>query len=73
MKLEEAVEILGILGSDCDPVTYKGVEMDARNLDGGIRVCATTNARKIYITYFKARGKQCRGTLSGMVMDRIKG
>lgn len=73
-----AIEILEELGSSNDPVTLigrlrdeydsHGIEVeDATDLDVNIE----NDARRIHIRYTSKTGDR-RGTLSGMVWDRIK-
>ena len=75
ISAEEAVGILEVLGCEHDPIFYEKKEIYPRGLtinDGGT-VEEITPASKVYIQYWGKGSKMIRGTLQGMVKERMSG
>jgi hypothetical protein len=72
VTVKQAVGILDLYCSAQDPVILDGMEMQAGDLEYYLRDDNQQVASQVYITYWKKGAKKCRGTLQGMVMDRMK-
>lgn len=75
MKVPTAVEVLEALGCSEDPIVWQGVETTPGDLEGTISLHyhgeqGHVRAADLRITYSGGRGTR-RGTLSGMVKDRL--
>ena len=71
ITVEEAVEILRILGSDIDPIYVSGVETTASDHEQVLD--RTAKAEKIHLSFHGKRSRVVEGTLASMVMDRMGG
>ncbi len=73
MNIEQALGVLDVFGSDSDPIwchEFQPGVIIPRDLE--IHADLHRDARTVYITYAGRLGDQTRGTLSGMVADRMK-
>lgn len=76
ISVEQAVGILEIMGSNQDPIFFKGEESTPDNLTAtyGHEVCEITPASKVYIQYWGGDPhRKIMGTLQGMVRERMNG
>jgi hypothetical protein len=71
MTVEEAADILDVLGSDQDPIKHAGVETTPREL--GYSNLGTVDARAVRVWFWPINGDKmvCR-TLRSMVLDRME-
>lgn len=68
MTLNEAIQILGILGSDQDPIVVSGLEVTPLALEG--TEFDGPHAEKLEIQFY-GDGQKVTGTLLDMVLERL--
>ncbi len=77
ITIHQAMQILDVLGRANDPVFYRRGRPDRpsvwpettlKALSIGLK---TNKANTLYLSYYNATGRQVRGTLAGMVLDRL--
>jgi len=72
LTVEEATSILDVLGSDYDPIYYRGEETTPRDL--AYTEHGSEDAGQVRIQFYGLRGTGIRrrnGTLRTMILDRM--
>lgn len=67
LNIDQVIEILGVLGSDQDPILYRGVKTEPESLADR----SETRSACVIIQYYNKRGKLVKGTLISMLKDRL--
>lgn len=69
LAVHEALERLGELGSDQDPIWFRTVETSPQSLPG-LLSDELSPAMDVRLSYYNRNGVKVNGTLMGMVRDR---
>lgn len=69
ITIEEAYEILNIVGSDMDPIYRRGKETTIKALAKSI---GNEPAKQIWIVYHGDNARKKRGTVYALVLERIR-